>query len=228
MPQPLVETHALARVHQRGKTDVHALCQADVVVQRGEFVAIQGRSGSGKSTLLQILGCLDRATSGRYVLGGIDVAGLSDRELAHVRAERIGFVFQTFHLLPDLNVIENVELPFVYRRESRPVARARALAALTRVGLDHRLHHTPNALSGGEMQRVAVARALAIQPDLILADEPTGNLDRETGLGVMNLIRELHGEGATIVLVTHDPEIASSADRVLHMVDGVLGAEASR
>jgi len=202
--------------------EVRAVRGVDLDVARGEFVAIMGRSGSGKSTLLQLLGALDRPTSGRYELDGDDVFAAGDRKLSRLRAERIGFVFQTFHLLDELTVLENVRLPFSYRSESRGDAKRRALAALHRVGLGARLLHTPNTLSGGEMQRVAIARALVVEPDLILADEPTGNLDEETSEEILALFEGLHADGATIILVTHDPDVAARASRVMRMHEGQI------
>jgi putative ABC transport system ATP-binding protein len=181
-----------------------------------------GRSGSGKSTLLQLLGALDRPTSGFYELDGEDVFSASSRRLSRLRSERIGFVVQTFHLLDELTVLENVCLPFGYRRESVREAKRRALAAIDRVGLTERLRHTPNALSGGEMQRVAIARALAVEPALILADEPTGNLDEVTSEEILGLLEELNADGATLVLVTHDPDVAERASRTLRMHEGMI------
>lgn len=222
MPDTLIRIRGLARTYERGATSVRALRGVDLDIARGEFVAIMGRSGSGKSTLLQLLGALDRPTSGFYELDGEDVFSASSRRLSRLRSERIGFVFQTFHLLDELTVLENVCLPFGYRRESVREAKRRALAAIDRVGLTERLRHTPNALSGGEMQRVAIARALAVEPALILADEPTGNLDEVTSEEILGLLEELNADGATLVLVTHDPDVAERASRTLRMHEGMI------
>ncbi len=219
----LIQAEGITRLYRRGPSDVQALRGVDVAIERGEFVAITGRSGSGKSTLMHVLGCLDRPTSGSYRLDGVDVAGLGDRALSRLRSERIGFVFQTFHLLPQASVLDNVALPFLYRGGSKRQARATCTAALERVGLNHRLDHLPNELSGGEMQRVAIARALAGGPDLILADEPTGNLDHGTGLSILELFESLATDGATLVLVTHDADVAARAQRKFEMQDGRFG-----
>ncbi|MFG0328889.1 MAG: ABC transporter ATP-binding protein [Phycisphaerales bacterium] len=196
------------------------LRDVDLRVDEGEFVSIVGPSGAGKSTLLNILGCLDRPTRGSYFLLGEDVARLDDRALSHVRRTRIGFVFQSFQLVPHLSVLENVELPMFYCRIRRGSRRRRCRDLLERVGLGRRLHHLPSELSGGECQRAAIARALANEPAMILADEPTGNLDTGTSGEIMKLIRELHGAGRTVVLVTHDREIAEAAPRQVRVRDG--------
>lgn len=192
----------------------------DLTVREGEYVAIAGPSGSGKSTLLNILGCLDRPTDGRYAIAGEDVSTLDDARLSNIRNTRIGFIFQSFHLVSHLTVLENVELPLFYARMSRGARRERAKALLERVGLSHRLDHVPTMLSGGERQRVAVARALSNEPALILADEPTGNLDSHTSREIMDVLYELHAAGRTIVLITHDPEIAAAAPRRVFLRDG--------
>jgi putative ABC transport system ATP-binding protein len=220
--EPLIRARSLARTYARGPVEVPALRGVDLDVERGEFVAIMGRSGSGKSTLLHLLGTLDRPTAGTYRLDGVDVFSWSDRDLSRIRASRFGFVFQTFHLLDELTVLENVQLPFTYRGERRREARRLCLSAIDRVGLSHRVEHTPNTLSGGEMQRVAIARAIVIEPDLILADEPTGNLDEETTAEILRLLVQLNAEGATTILVTHDPAVAAHAGRCHLMVDGKL------
>ena len=217
----VIEARQLSKIYHKGRIDVPALRQATLHVRRGEFVAVMGPSGSGKSTLLNLLGCLDRPTDGVYYLEGRDVSRLSDGQLARVRNARLGFVFQTFNLLPGLSALRNVELPLLYRRRARDTRR-RAQAMLERVGLGARCHHRPAELSGGECQRVAIARALVGDPALILADEPTGNLDSATGAEVLDLLGELHAEGRTIVLVTHETGIARRADRVLWMRDGRL------
>ena len=199
---------------------VHALRRIDLTIQKGEFVAIVGVSGSGKSTMMNIIGCLDRPTQGRYTLDGIDVTRRSNDARAIVRNRLIGFVFQGFNLLPRTTALENVELPLVYRGVSTGDRRKRALEALGAVGLADRLHHTPNQLSGGQQQRVAIARALVTSPPLLLADEPTGNLDTRTSFEVLGLLQRLNREGITIVLVTHEPDIAACATRVITMRDG--------
>jgi putative ABC transport system ATP-binding protein len=200
---------------------VHALRRVDITIKRGEFVAMVGQSGSGKSTMMNIIGCLDRPTSGRYLLDGIDVTHRSNDARAVVRNRLIGFVFQGFNLLPRTTALENVELPLVYRGVSSGDRAKRALKALESVGLADRLHHTPNQLSGGQQQRVAIARALVTEPPLLLADEPTGNLDTRTSYEVLGLLQELNRKNnITIVLVTHEPDIAACASRVINMRDG--------
>jgi putative ABC transport system ATP-binding protein len=206
-----------------GETMVQALRSVSLEVNRGDFVAIIGPSGSGKSTLMNILGCLDVPSTGRYLFAGDDVMRLSDDQLARIRNLRIGFVFQQFHLLKKLSAWRNVELPLLYRRARG--RREKALAALSMVGLDHRVDHTPNELSGGQQQRVAIARALVTDPELILADEPTGNLDTTSTAEILAILNQLHGDGRTIVLITHDPEIAAVAARVVRISDGVLTEE---
>jgi putative ABC transport system ATP-binding protein len=210
----------IAKEYRRGEERVTAIREASFTIRAGEFVVIRGRSGSGKSSLLNIVGCLDRPTGGRYLLDGVEVNGLSDAALSQVRALKIGFIFQSFHLLPRTSAAENVELPMVYAE--RAPDRIAALKALDRVGLAHRADHYPSQLSGGEQQRVAVARALINDPALILADEPTGNLDGAAGEAVMELLQGLNREGRTIVLVTHDDAIASYASRTLVIEDGVV------
>ncbi len=204
-----------------GEVVVHALRGVDLTVMRGELVAVMGASGSGKSTLMNVLGCLDRPTSGEYYLDGRDVSRLTRDEYAEIRNQRIGFVFQTYNLLPRTSALENVELPLLYDHDGRVKdARATAAAALERVGLGDRLEHEPSELSGGEQQRVAIARALVNNPAIILADEPTGNLDSRTSVDVMTVFQELNDQGITIVIVTHEPEIAQYAKRVVVMRDG--------
>ncbi len=221
----MIELESVVKTYAQGRLEVHALRGVDLRIERGEYVAIVGPSGSGKSTLMHILGCLDRPTSGRYVLAGEDVSQLSDRALARIRNKRIGFVFQAFNLIPRHSALENVELPLLYGRGGdgagaggRP--RERALAALRAVGLSDRARHRPNELSGGERQRVAIARAIVTDPAVVLADEPTGNLDSRTGEEIMQIFESLNERGATIVLVTHDREIARRARRIVSMRDG--------
>jgi putative ABC transport system ATP-binding protein len=217
----LIEARQLAKTYRLGQVDVAALRGVDVDVGAGEFIAITGPSGSGKSTLMHILGCLDTPTSGTYHLDGEDVSGLSGKRLAQVRNRKVGFVFQTFNLMPRLTVEENVALPLKYRGGvPRGERRARALRLLERLGLAPRVGHRPDELSGGERQRVAIARALVGEPAILMADEPTGNLDSASGAEVMQTFAELHGAGHTIVLVTHDPNVAARAERVIHMSDG--------
>jgi putative ABC transport system ATP-binding protein len=219
--KPVIKVQNLTKTYQMGESDVQALRGVSFVVERGEFVALMGPSGSGKSTLMHLLGCLDRPTDGVYWLDGQDVGGLSRREQAAVRNERIGFVFQTFNLLPRMSALDNVAMPLMYRGRAKQV-RERATEALERVGLAERVHHRPTEMSGGQRQRVAVARALVTNPALILADEPTGNLDSKTGADIMALLTELNGENRTIILVTHDTAVAAYARRTLQMKDGVI------
>lgn len=215
----MINLKNIERIYRRSDgASIVALHDVSLTVGRGEFVTLRGASGSGKSSLLNILGCLDQPTSGTYELEGRSLAGLSDSERSHVRAHNIGFVFQSFHLLPRTTALENVELPMIY--SGRPVNRAKALAALARVGLDDRAGHYGTELSGGQQQRVALARALSNDPALILADEPTGNLDSKAGSEVMALLTSLHEEGRTIVLVTHDDAVAAYAKREIRISDG--------
>ncbi|HTP10424.1 MAG TPA: ABC transporter ATP-binding protein [Anaerolineae bacterium] len=217
----LIETDELTRTYRLGATEVHALRGVSLQVPAGEFVALMGPSGSGKSTMMHLLGCLDTPTGGHYLLEGRDVSRLTVNERAHVRNRRIGFVFQTFNLLPRLNALDNVLLPLLYRGR---VTNAKRLAyeSLQRVGLEQRAHHRPMELSGGERQRVAIARALITDPALILADEPTGNLDSQTGSEIIQLLKELSTAGRTIIMVTHDAHVAASAQRVVQLRDGQI------
>jgi len=224
MNEPVIRTEKLTRSYSMGESLVTALRDADLSVKAGEFIALMGASGSGKSTLLNLLGLLDRPTSGEYFLEGIPVSSLRRDELADLRGRRIGFIFQNFNLLSRYSAWENVALPLAYR-QGEIVAREqlnRAREALSRVGLEHRVDHNPMELSGGERQRVAIARALITQPAVILADEPTGNLDSQTGIEIMHLLKELNEEGRTIMMVTHDEKIARNATRIYHMSDGLL------
>jgi putative ABC transport system ATP-binding protein len=221
---PVVEAAGLRRWYGEGEARVEVLKGVDLTVARGEYVAIMGASGSGKSTLLAILGCLDRPGRGTYRLDGTDVLMLSDERLSSLRLGKIGFVFQSFQLIPQLTILENVEVPLFYAGLPRPERHARARTSLERVGLGHRLTHRPSQLSGGEQQRSAIARALVLDPPLILADEPTGNLDTVNGAIVLQLLRDIHAEGRTILMVTHDAGIAASADRIVLVRDGLVVA----
>jgi putative ABC transport system ATP-binding protein len=215
----IIETEGLTKTYRMGSADVHALRAVDLRVAAGEFVALMGPSGSGKSTMMHLLGCLETASAGHYRLEGRDVSTLSKDERAQVRNRRIGFIFQTFNLLPRLNALENVELPLLYRGRVAG-SRQQAARALERVGLAERASHRPNELSGGERQRVAIARALVSDPAIILADEPTGSLDSKTGADIMRFLVELSGEGRTILMVTHDASVAAHARRLVRMQDG--------
>jgi putative ABC transport system ATP-binding protein len=217
----VIQTEKLTKTYVTGTTEVHALRGVDLTIGKGEFVAIMGTSGSGKSTLMNLLGCLDTPTAGSYMLDGVRVEGLDKNALAAIRNQKIGFVFQGFNLLPRTSAVENVELPMLYDRSGKKRdTHALAVAALERVGLGQRLDHQPSELSGGQQQRVAIARALVTEPALILADEPTGNLDSRTSIEVMALFQELNEQGITIVLVTHEPDIAAYATRVVEVRDG--------
>ncbi len=222
---PLIEAVEVGKVYPRPGNDLVALEDVSVKIERGEFVTIIGPSGSGKSTLLNMLGCLDQPSGGRILLDGVNVAGLDDRAASRVRNERIGFLFQSFNLIPQMNVVENVEAALLYSRRPEQEWRKRALSLLERLGILERASHRPAELSGGEMQRAAMARALVNEPDLLLADEPTGNLDSRTGEQVLDLLSELGGQGMTVVLVTHDTDVTRRSERVIELKDGRLVRE---
>jgi putative ABC transport system ATP-binding protein len=221
----VIRTEALAKMYQMGAEEVHALRGIDVEIRKGEYVAIMGPSGSGKSTLMNLIGCLDSPSSGRYWLAGRLVSELDDDELAYIRNKEIGFVFQTFNLLPRATALHNVELPLIYNGTPAEERVERAKKALERVDLMPRMNHKPNELSGGQRQRVAIARALVNNPSIVLADEPTGNLDSKTGEEIMNLFENLHEQGNTIILVTHEMDIAQHAHRVIFIRDGKIASD---
>ncbi len=224
MSELLIELEGVSRIYRTGRIDVAALVDLDLGVERGEFLAVVGPSGSGKTTLMNIVGCLDRPTTGRYVLDGAAVDDFDDDGLARLRSRSIGFIFQSYNLLPRTSALDNVATPLAYQGVGRRERRRRAGEALERLGLGDRLDHEPTELSGGQQQRVAIARALVAEPALLLADEPTGNLDSASGAEVIGLLRELHSAGRTLVLITHDADVAESADRQVHVRDGRLVA----
>jgi putative ABC transport system ATP-binding protein len=224
----LIETVDLWKSYQMGEETIHALRGVSIQIERGEYVAIMGPSGSGKSTLMNLIGCLDTPSKGSYLLNGKQVSQMDDNELARIRNEEIGFVFQTFNLLPRATALRNVELPLVYAGVPSKDREARAKAALDKVELTSRMGHRPNELSGGQRQRVAIARALVNNPSILLADEPTGNLDSKTGVEIMGLFERLHKAGNTIVLVTHEPDVAAYAYRSIHIRDGQVEQDVKR
>jgi putative ABC transport system ATP-binding protein len=217
----VITLEGITKVYRAGEVDVPALKGLSLHIPEGEFVAIMGPSGSGKSTLMNLIGCLDQPSTGRYILDGYDVSALTDDQLAWIRNRKIGFVFQSFNLIPRASAVHNVEMPLIYAGDNQQ-RRERALAALDSVGILDRASHLPNELSGGQQQRVAVARALVTDPAILLADEPTGNLDSESSLEIMKLLRDLNQQGRTIVLITHEPDIAAFASRVVRLRDGVI------
>ena len=221
----LIETHNLWKTYEMGAEKVHALREVSISIEKGEYVAIQGPSGSGKSTLMNLIGCLDTPTQGEYLLNGKKVSQMNDDELANIRNREVGFVFQTFNLLPRATALHNVELPLIYNGSPAVERKEKAEAALRRVDLGDRMYHKPSELSGGQRQRVALARALVNDPSLLLADEPTGNLDSKTSIDIMRLFEQLHRQGNTIIVVTHEESIARSAHRVLSILDGKIASD---
>jgi putative ABC transport system ATP-binding protein len=218
----VIDVQKINKIYRNGKLELQALFNIDFKVEQQEFVSIMGASGSGKTTFLHILGCLDHATSGTYILDGVNVSEIKDTEYAKIRNQKIGFVFQAFNLLPKLTIVENVELPMMYGGVKPKERRERALDALIKVGLGNRIKHTPNEISGGQKQRVAIARALVNNPSIILADEPTGNLDSKSSVEIMNIFQDLNDEGVTVVMVTHEPDIAQYTKRKVVFRDGFI------
>ena len=225
MTEPLIRVRDLCKVYNPGENEVRALDHVDLSIDKGELVGIIGHSGSGKSTLMNMLGCLDVPTSGNYYLNGKDVSNMTDDELSDVRNVEIGFIFQGFNLIPNLTAKENVELPLIYRGVSKKEREDLAVESLKAVGLEHRMDHKPSEMSGGQQQRVAIARAIAARPPVILADEPTGNLDSRSTQEIMEVLKELHRSGRTVILITHDDEIAAQVNRVIRIKDGKVEAD---
>lgn len=226
--EALIKVRDMYKIYNPGENEVHALDGVSLDVYEGEFVAIIGHSGSGKSTLMNMLGCLDVPTQGTYILNGRDVSRLTDNELSDVRNNQIGFIFQGFNLIPNLTALENVELPLIYRKVDHATRRRLSVEALKRVGLEERMKHKPAEMSGGQQQRVAIARAIAMSPPLILADEPTGNLDSKSTKDIMKILNDLNQQGNTIVLITHDDGIAENARRVVRIMDGKIESDITR
>jgi len=216
----LISATGICKDFRSGSSKLTILKEVDFRLDRGEFIAVMGPSGSGKSTLMYTLGCMERPTSGRYLFNGVDIIDASDKELSHIRANQIGFIFQNFNLMPGLNVYENIEVPFLYRSVRDSQIKDRIMDSIAQVGLMQRMRHKPSELSGGEMQRVAIARAICGGPLLILADEPTGNLDSRSGAEILKIFHRLHAGGSTIIMVTHDHDVASVADRIIYLRDG--------
>lgn len=223
--KPLIKVEDLHKIYNPGENEVRALDGISLEIQKGEFVAIIGHSGSGKSTLMNMLGCLDTPTSGRYFLNGYDVSHLSDNQLSEIRNKQIGFIFQGFNLVQNLDAVGNVELPLIYRGIRKKDRRSIAVRSLQKVGLASRMNHRPAELSGGQQQRVAVARAIAARPPIILADEPTGNLDTKSTGEILDILKGLHQSGRTVIIITHDDDIACQADRVIRIIDGRIQAD---
>jgi len=222
MSKPVIQTSDISKIYQMGSETIRALKSVSISINQGEYVSFMGPSGSGKSTLMNMIGCLDTPSGGQYVLNGNDVSDMTENELAEIRNKEIGFVFQTFNLLPRASSLENVALPLIYAGYSKSEREEKALAALTGVGLGDRAHHKPNELSGGQRQRVAIARALVNDPSIILADEPTGNLDSKTSYDIMDLFAQLHDKGNTIIMVTHEDDIAQYSHRIVRLRDGLV------
>lgn len=218
----LIEIRDMYKIYNPGENEVHALDGVSLIIEKGEFAAVVGHSGSGKSTLMNMIGCLDTPTEGAYLLNGTDVSNLTDNELSDIRNEEIGFIFQGFNLIANLDALANVELPLIYRGVDRRTRRELAMESLERVGLGERMRHKPAQMSGGQQQRVAVARAIAARPPVILADEPTGNLDSHSTEEILNILKELHRSGRTVIIITHDSEIAAQAERVIRIKDGKI------
>lgn len=226
--EEIIRLEHINKIYHPGENEIRALSDVSLTIHKGEFVAIVGQSGSGKSTLMNLLGCLDTPTDGAYILEGSDVSTLSDHQLSAIRNRQIGFIFQGFNLIPSLTALENVELPLIYRGVGREERRRAARESLERVGLSNRMRHRPAEMSGGQQQRVAIARAIAAHPPILLADEPTGNLDSTSGADVMDILRSLNRDGHTVILITHDSGIAAAIDRVVHIQDGQIISDGTR